>query len=109
MVPLTQMSAEESTPLMSRNVCSPVSVPTVRSARYHHGTVKSLVGTDFMFVEKNGSAYLPLASSPAKTVERAATGNQPAVAKPGLDTALSSLIPFEVWIRKPGIAAELPG
>ncbi len=43
-----------------------------------------------MFVETNGSGYLLFCSSPAKTVERDETGNQPVVGKPGLVTAESS-------------------
>src|SRR2546430_7213702 len=107
-VPLTQTSAADSTPLKSSTVRRPVSLPSVRSARYHHGTLKSLAGMDFMLVEKNGSAYLPLASRPARTVERAAVGYHPVVEKPGLETALSSETLLDDWMRNPGIAAAPP-
>src|SRR6266536_1805302 len=50
-VPLTQTSAAEMTPLKSSDVCSPVSVPRSRSARYHQGTVKSLAVAAFRLVE----------------------------------------------------------
>ena len=63
-VPLTQTSAFDSTPLKSRKVRWVVS-SRFRSLRYHHGTVKSDLGTFFMFVEKNGSGYFPFCSSPA--------------------------------------------
>jgi hypothetical protein len=49
-----------------------------------------------------------LASSPANTVERAPTGYQPLVEKPGRETALSSLTLLDDWIRNPGIAVETP-
>src|SRR5256886_10092924 len=107
-VPLTQTSAADSTPLKSSTVRRPVSLPSVRSARYHHGTLKSLAGMDFMLVEKNGSAYLRWASRPARTVERAAVGYHPVVEKPGLETALSSETLLDDWMRNPGIAAAPP-
>src|SRR5262249_32978609 len=59
-------------------------------------------------VEKNGSAYFPLASSAASTVERADAGTHPEVLNPGLETALSSLTLADDWMRKPGTAAESP-
>ena len=108
-VPLTHTSAADMTPLKSSAVRSPVSVPRIRSVRYHHGTEKSPAGMDFMFVEKNGSAYFPAASRAASTVERAVAGTHPLVLKPGLETALSAPLTLaDDWIRNPGTAAARP-
>ena len=98
-VPLTHTSAAETMPFASRNVCRPVSLPSVMSARYHHGTLKSAALMDFRLVEKNGSGYLLFASSPASTVDRAATGNHPVVEKPGFETAESSDTLDDDWMR----------
>lgn len=74
--PLTKTSAAEITPLKSRWVRAVVSA-TVKSERYHQGTVKSAAGISFCWVERKGSGYTPAASSAASTVERGPVGYQP--------------------------------
>jgi hypothetical protein len=49
-----------------------------------------------------------LATSPAYTVDRAATGSQPAVEKPGWETAASLLTCADVWIFQPAITVAPP-
>src|SRR5689334_10793662 len=62
-----------------------------------------------MFVEYSGSAYLPLASRPARTVDRGPTGYHPVVEYPGRETAASSETLLDDWIRNPGMAVAVPG